>query len=174
MFISDSDVMVSPFGRCNDTVGLGYNTPFGQLKFFIFYFKKKTNICLHFWLRNYDWVEPAVSYKWTGWVRLKLKTAGKPTTDHSRGISGIFPILIKENWRISTCNRLDLQTLGSQPVNICPKFSPILNPPEPIHSIDQKFFHSFPGWINAIQSSDGGSTKHYFILKYIPKILAHS
>jgi hypothetical protein len=37
-------------------------------------------------------------------------------TDHFRGIYGIYPNLIKENRRMSTCNRLDLQTLGSQPM----------------------------------------------------------
>ena len=38
-------------------------------------------------------------------------------TDHSRGIYRLYPNLIKENRRrMSTCNRLDLQTLGSQPV----------------------------------------------------------
>ena len=35
-------------------------------------------------------------------------------TDHSRGIYSIHPTFIKENRRMSTCNRLDLQTLGSQ------------------------------------------------------------
>ena len=35
-------------------------------------------------------------------------------TDHFRGIYRIYPNIIKENRRISTCNRLDLQTLGSQ------------------------------------------------------------
>ena len=37
-------------------------------------------------------------------------------TGHFRGIYRIYPNLIKENPRISTCNRLDLQTLGSQPI----------------------------------------------------------
>ena len=37
-------------------------------------------------------------------------------TDWFRRIYGIYPNLIKENRRMSTCNRLDLQTLGSQPV----------------------------------------------------------
>jgi hypothetical protein len=32
-------------------------------------------------------------------------------TDHFRGISKIYPNLIKENRRMSTCNRLDLHTL---------------------------------------------------------------
>ena len=37
-------------------------------------------------------------------------------TDHLRGISKIHPNLMKENRRMSTCNPLDLQKLGSQPV----------------------------------------------------------
>ena len=36
-------------------------------------------------------------------------------TDHFRGISIIYRNLIKANRRMSTWNRLDLQTLGSQP-----------------------------------------------------------
>ena len=36
-------------------------------------------------------------------------------SDHFRGISRLYPNLIKENRRMSTCNRLDLHTLGSQP-----------------------------------------------------------
>jgi hypothetical protein len=37
-------------------------------------------------------------------------------TNHFRGIYGIYPDLIKENRRMSTCNRSDLQTLGSRPI----------------------------------------------------------
>ena len=37
-------------------------------------------------------------------------------TDLFRGIYRIYSNLIKENRRMSTCNRLDLETLGSQPV----------------------------------------------------------
>ena len=38
-------------------------------------------------------------------------------TDRFRGIyRRIYPNLIKENRRMSTCNRLDLQTLESQPI----------------------------------------------------------
>ena len=37
-------------------------------------------------------------------------------TDHFREIHKIYPNLIKENLRMSTCNRLDLQTPGSRPV----------------------------------------------------------
>ena len=36
--------------------------------------------------------------------------------DHFRGSYRIYPNLIKENRRMSTCNRLDLQTLGFQPI----------------------------------------------------------
>ena len=35
-------------------------------------------------------------------------------SDHFRGIYRIYPNPIKENRRMSTCNRLHLQTLGSQ------------------------------------------------------------
>ena len=45
-------------------------------------------------------------------------------TVHFRGIYGIYPNLVKENRRMSTCNRLDLQTLGYQPV-VTPKSLPL-------------------------------------------------
>ena len=44
-------------------------------------------------------------------------------TDRFRGIYRIYPNLIMGNRRMSTCNRLEVQTLGSQPV--MPKISPI-------------------------------------------------
>ena len=44
----------------------------------------------------------------------------KKNIDHLRGIYRIHPSLIEENRRMSTCNRVDLQTLGSQRV-IMPK-----------------------------------------------------
>ena len=47
--------------------------------------------------------------------RLKFKTARKLPIILEEFIE-IYPNLIKENRRMSTCNRLDLQTLGSQPV----------------------------------------------------------
>ena len=37
-------------------------------------------------------------------------------TAHLKGMYIIFSDFTKENWRMSTCHRLDLQTLGSQPV----------------------------------------------------------
>ena len=48
----------------------------------------------------------------------------KKITDHFRGIYKIYPNSIKENRRMSTCNLLDLQILGSN--RICPKISPII------------------------------------------------
>ena len=52
-------------------------------------------------------------YQWPGktgsWLQMKI-------TNHFRGIYRHYPNLIKENWRMWTCNWLDLQTLGSQPV----------------------------------------------------------
>ena len=67
---------------------------------------------------SYGWGEPAVSYRWTGWVWEIIGWSSsrlRRITDHFRGISRIYPNLIKENRRMSTCNRLDLHTLGSQP-----------------------------------------------------------
>ena len=40
----------------------------------------------------------------------------KKITDNFRGIYRIYPNLMKETRGISICNRLDLQTLGSQMV----------------------------------------------------------
>ena len=37
-------------------------------------------------------------------------------THRFRGICGIYPELIKENRKMSTCNRLDLGALGCRPV----------------------------------------------------------
>jgi hypothetical protein len=47
--------------------------------------------------------------------RLKFKAAGKLPIILEEFIR-IYPNLIKENWRMSTCNRLELPTLGSQPI----------------------------------------------------------
>ena len=48
--------------------------------------------------------------------RLKFKDCRK-IADHFRGIyRRIYPNLIKEIRRMSTCNQLDLQTPGSQPI----------------------------------------------------------
>ena len=60
--------------------------------------------------------------------RLKFKTAFMKITDHCREIYRILPNLIKENRRMSTCNRLGLQTLGSQP--IMPKNLPLITDPQ--------------------------------------------
>jgi hypothetical protein len=47
--------------------------------------------------------------------RVKFTTAGNLPILLEEFI-GIYPNLIKANRRLSTCNRLDLQTLGSQPI----------------------------------------------------------
>ena len=61
---------------------------------------------------------PAVSYRWTGWVWDQLFEVGdcRKITNHFRGICRVYPNFIKQNRRMSTCSRLDLQTLGSQPI----------------------------------------------------------
>jgi hypothetical protein len=60
----------------------------------------------------------SMSYEWTGWVwEITCQFQDyKKITGHFRGIYRICPNLMKENQRMSTCNRLDLQTLGSQPI----------------------------------------------------------
>ena len=72
----------------------------------------------HWSLPANDRGEPTVCYKWTGWV---WEITGwsqncRKITDHCRGFYRIYPNLVWENRRMWTCNRLDLQTLGSQPV----------------------------------------------------------
>ena len=46
-------------------------------------------------------------------VELKFMTAGKLPTILEKSIEYIYPNLVKEYRRMSTCHRLDLQTLGS-------------------------------------------------------------
>ena len=76
--------------------------------------------------RSYDQGEQAASYKWTGWVweitGWKFEIAGELPIVWEESVEEYTPVL-KENRRMSsTCNRLDLQTLRSQP--IMPKYSP--------------------------------------------------
>ena len=69
--------------------------------------------------------EPAVSYKWTGWV-WEMTDWSSRLQENYRSFErnlGNMPNLIKEIWRMSTCNRLDLQTLGLN--RLCPKISRI-------------------------------------------------
>ena len=60
--------------------------------------------------------EPAVSYKWNGWVWEITGLSSRLQDNYQafKRIYGIYPNSIKENRRMSTWNRLDLQTLGSQ------------------------------------------------------------
>ena len=69
-------------------------------------------------IQIYDQGEPAVSYKWAGWVWEITGWSSRllENYDHVKGIYRIYPNSIKENRRMSICNRLDLQTGGSQPV----------------------------------------------------------
>ena len=55
---------------------------------------------------------------------VEVQDCCRQITDHFRGIYKIYLNLMKQNWRMSTCNRLNLQTLGSQPV-VMPKNLPI-------------------------------------------------
>ena len=77
-------------------------------------------------LITHDRGEPAVSYRWTGWVweitGWKFKTSGKSPVVLEEFME-YTPNLIKENRRMWQCNRLDLQIPGSQPV-IMPKNLP--------------------------------------------------
>jgi hypothetical protein len=77
------------------------------------------NSCMVTAIGSYDQGELAFSCRWTGWA---WDITGWSSRLHEnyrsflRRIYRICPNLTKENWRISTCNRLNLQTLGSQPV----------------------------------------------------------
>ena len=70
-------------------------------------------------ITSLDWGEPVVGYRWTVWVWEITGWSSRlqEITDNFRGIHRILcPNLIKEKQRMWTCNRLDLQTLRSQPV----------------------------------------------------------
>ena len=71
-------------------------------------------VTFHYLLRG----ELAVSYRWTDRVREITGWSSRlqEITDLLRGIGRIYPSSIKESLRMWTCNRSDLQTLGSQPV----------------------------------------------------------
>ena len=54
---------------------------------------------------------------WKHEDHFKTQDSNMNITGHFRGIYRIYyPNLIKDNRRMSICNRSDLQTLGSQPV----------------------------------------------------------
>ena len=58
-----------------------------------------------------------VSDEPVGFEKQPLKVQDwRKMTNRFRGIYRIYPTLIKDNRRMSPYNRLDLQTLGSQPV----------------------------------------------------------
>jgi hypothetical protein len=62
--------------------------------------------------------EPAVSYRWTGWV-WEISSWCSRLQENYRSLQRnlwLIPQINIENRRMSTCNPLDLQTLGSQPI----------------------------------------------------------
>jgi hypothetical protein len=90
------------------------------------------------WKRNSSWQtydrgEPAVSCRWMNRLSLRNNRLNfevhqdcTKITDHFRGIyRRIYPNLMKQNRRMSTCNRLDLQTLSNLNRCLCPKISRI-------------------------------------------------
>ena len=58
----------------------------------------------------YDRGGPAVGYKRTGWLREVTGWSSRlqEITGHFRGIYRIYPNVIKENWRMSTCKPVEL------------------------------------------------------------------
>ena len=79
-------------------------------------------------------------------------------TNPFRRIYGIYPNLIVENRRISKCNRLDLQTLASQP--IVPKI-----PPEPYLQM------KWTGWVQEITSSNSRLLENYWSIYTLMSLL---
>ena len=65
-----------------------------------------------------DREEAAINYIWTGWVWGKAGRGSRlhEITDNYREIHRLYVKLIEQNWEMSTCNRLDLESLGSQPI----------------------------------------------------------
>ena len=94
-------------------------------------------------------------------TRLKFKTIAGKSPIILEGVYRLYPSLIKENRRMSLCNRLDLQTLGSQTV-MMPKNLPITdrnssqlfsNPEAPYHP----YFPYFdPLWLITSSIQVGG------------------
>ena len=89
-------------------------------------------------LPTIDWGEPAVGFKWTGWAwertgwRCCSRLSGKLPIRFGGICKRIFPQFCKEDWRMSsTWKRLDLQTLGSQPMSMPKTLS------------DRSSFHAF-------------------------------
>ena len=54
-------------------------------------------------------------------------------THHCRGTYGIYPKLIKKNWKMSTCNRVALKTLGSSPNPVEIGQNPSVSKPNWLH-----------------------------------------
>ena len=68
-----------------------------------------------------EWGKPTTRYKWTNWV-WQITGSNQRLHDTYQSILGILktiPQSNQENGKMSTCNRLVLETLGS--LSICPK-----------------------------------------------------
>ena len=75
-----------------------------------------------------SWTSTGYFSKSTG-SSVTRRRLSRKITDHFRGIYRVYPNLIKENRRMSTRNRFDLQTLASQlvmPKNLPNHWSPAL------------------------------------------------
>ena len=67
----------------------------------------EASMLLWSWARR----EPAVSYRWTGWVSEITGWSSRLEENYRSIFRGIYRI--KQNQTMSTCNRLDLESLGS-------------------------------------------------------------
>ena len=90
---------------------------------------------------------------------LKFTTAGKLLVVYEESLEYI-PNLIKDNRRMSACNRLDLQTLGSQPVACLQR-----------HAKMENFYHAtHPGVHSIVKLNTTCDKKYiYFLHKASPK-----
>ena len=70
--------------------------------------------------QNNERGEPTPSYRWTGRVweitGWSSRLPPRKTTDHFRGMCRMHLNLLKKSWKITTCNRLDLETIGFWPI----------------------------------------------------------
>ena len=69
--------------------------------------------------RNNERVEPTASCRWTGWVWGMSGWSSRHCEDYGLCLEEVGRIYCKwrtETWMMPTCHRLDLETLGSQPI----------------------------------------------------------
>ena len=61
------------------------------------------------------WGELATRYRWTGWV-WEITAEVQDFRESTNQFRGIYLRIMKKNQKMSTCNQLDFETLGSQPI----------------------------------------------------------